>query len=290
MEKIICKERQEKIKNDPLVTIITVCLNSEKFIKDTIESVLNQTYKNIEYIIIDGQSKDNTLNIIKEYEPKFEGRMKWITEPDKGIYDAMNKGIEKSNGEIIGIINSDDWYENNAVEIAVNTYKKINKEKIIIIGAFNSVRHNKEVIKPFYCEIDPNDAISFFSKNINHQAAFVTKIVYKTTGLFNPKYFVVGDRDFFYRASQVQQIEFFIFRKILSNARRGGISSEKGLKSIWLFTREKYMLQQGRIKLINNIYHCFKFFLIKSTKNILRRILGKNLMRMYYLKKLGYLP
>ena len=85
--------------------------------KTQLNLVLNQTYKNIEYIIIDGQSKDNTLNIIKEYEPKFEGRMKWITEPDKGIYDAMNKGIEKSNGEIIGIINSDDWYENNAVEI-----------------------------------------------------------------------------------------------------------------------------------------------------------------------------
>ena len=74
------------------ISLITVTYNSSKTLLDTFQSVLNQTYSDIEYIIVDGASKDNTVSIIKEYEPKFEGRMKWISEPDKGLYDAMNKG------------------------------------------------------------------------------------------------------------------------------------------------------------------------------------------------------
>ena len=92
------------------LSIITVTYNSEKTLRDTIESVLSQTYTDYEYIIVDGASKDNTINIVKEYEPKFEGRMRWISEPDKGIYDAMNKGIKMSTGDVVSIINSDDFY------------------------------------------------------------------------------------------------------------------------------------------------------------------------------------
>ena len=98
------------------VSIITVCYNSEKTIRRTIESVLNQTYDNIEYIIVDGASTDQTMDIVKEYEPKFSGRMRWISEPDEGIYFAMNKGIDMAAGELIGLLNSDDTYESNAVK------------------------------------------------------------------------------------------------------------------------------------------------------------------------------
>lgn len=83
------------------LSIITVTYNSEKTLRDTIESVLSQTYTDYEYIIVDGASKDNTINIVKEYEPKFEGRMRWISGPDKGIYDAMNKGIKMSTGDVL---------------------------------------------------------------------------------------------------------------------------------------------------------------------------------------------
>ncbi len=95
------------------ISIITISYNSETTIRDTIQSILNQTYKEIEYIIIDGCSNDNTLNIIKEYEPAFKGCMKWISEPDNGIYDAMNKGIDLATGDVVGILNADDLYKDN---------------------------------------------------------------------------------------------------------------------------------------------------------------------------------
>ena len=105
-----------------LVSIITVAYNSEKCIRKAIESVLNQTYPHIEYTIVDGLSKDNTVAVAKEYEEKFQEKgytYRIVSEKDNGIYDAMNKGIRMATGELIGMINSDDWYEPIAVETAV---------------------------------------------------------------------------------------------------------------------------------------------------------------------------
>lgn len=101
------------------VSIVTVCYNSSKTIRKTFDSVLEQTYPEIEYLVIDGKSSDATVDIIKEYEPRFMGRMHWISEKDNGIYDAMNKGINMSTGELIGILNSDDYYEADAVNTMV---------------------------------------------------------------------------------------------------------------------------------------------------------------------------
>lgn len=92
------------------ISIITATYNSGATLHDTFESVLRQSYKDIEYIIIDGKSKDNTLDIIRDYEPKFNGRMRWVSESDRGLYDAMNKGIRMATGDVIGILNSDDFY------------------------------------------------------------------------------------------------------------------------------------------------------------------------------------
>ena len=97
------------------ISIITATFNSGQTVRDTIESVLHQTYEDIEYIIKDGGSKDNTLDICREYESKFGGRMKIISAPDKGIYDAMNNGIEAATGDVVGLLNSDDFYTSNDV-------------------------------------------------------------------------------------------------------------------------------------------------------------------------------
>lgn len=92
------------------ISVITVTYNSAATVRDTIESVLRQEYQDYEYLVIDGGSKDNTIDIIKEYEPKFGGRMRWISEKDKGMYDGINKGIRMAKGDVVGIINSDDFY------------------------------------------------------------------------------------------------------------------------------------------------------------------------------------
>lgn len=97
------------------VSIITITYNSAITLRDTMEAVLSQTSKNIEYIVVDGASKDDTVKIIKEYESKFNGQMRWVSEPDKGLYDAMNKGIRMATSDIVGIINSDDFYHRTDV-------------------------------------------------------------------------------------------------------------------------------------------------------------------------------
>ena len=112
----------DKLSSNPRVTIITVCFNSEKTIKDTIESVLSQDYKNIEYIVVDADSSDETQNIIKQFEDKIS---LFICEKDNGIYDGMNKGIKNSTGEIIGILNSDDIYSSDKVISQVVSKLKI---------------------------------------------------------------------------------------------------------------------------------------------------------------------
>ena len=97
------------------VSIITVTYNSATTIVDTIESVLQQTYPHIEYIVVDGGSKDDTIEQVKRFETAFGDRLKWISEPDKGIYDAMNKGIAMASGDVVGILNSDDYFTSKQV-------------------------------------------------------------------------------------------------------------------------------------------------------------------------------
>ena len=113
------------------ISIITATFNSGATIEDTIKSVLRQTYKDIEYWIIDGCSEDNTLDIVRYYKPKFNGRMHVISEPDKGIYDAMNKGIGMATGDVIGILNSDDYYTaDDALSTIANYFSRNDADAI----------------------------------------------------------------------------------------------------------------------------------------------------------------
>ena len=121
------------------ISIITATYNSGKTIRDTLSSVLNQSYKNYELIIKDGGSNDNTVEICREYENIFEGRLKVISEPDKGIYDAMNRGIDNASGDIVGILNSDDFYTSDDILDRIAKEFSANKDLDAIYGDIHFV-------------------------------------------------------------------------------------------------------------------------------------------------------
>lgn len=139
------------------ISVITVTFNSEKTVKDTIESVLKQKYQDYEYLVIDGGSKDNTVDIIKESEPKFGGKMRWASEKDKGMYDGINKGIRMATGDVVGIINSDDFYhrddifdviaksfdENTGVQAIYGDVRFVNPENLEKTVRYYSSKHWK---------------------------------------------------------------------------------------------------------------------------------------------------
>lgn len=204
--------------NTRKVSIITVCKNSEATIRETIESVLHQTYRNIEYIIVDGGSTDGTLDIVKEYIPLFQGRLRYVSEKDKGIYDAMNKGIKMSGGCLIGIINSDDYYEETAVEKAVQRYCE-GKEQVIY-GYVGLVSGNNRV------KIQTPSHKNLRQCMIPHPTCFVSRKVYQKYGLFRTAFKLAADHEFMFRLYE-KNVEFIQIPEVLANFRLGGASSSK---------------------------------------------------------------
>lgn len=201
------------------VSIITPCLNSEKTIRDTIESVLKQTYKNIEYIIVDGGSTDSTIEIIKSYQTLFHGRMKVVSEKDKGIYDAMNKGIRMSTGSLIGIINSDDYYEPDAVRTVVN---HMTSDKYQVIYGHCRLIRNQYLWGYFTTSHE-----DLGSGMIPHSTCFVTRKVYCDLGLFLTCFKIASDYELMVRLYQTRKVTFTQIRQILADFRMGGISGDE---------------------------------------------------------------
>jgi glycosyltransferase involved in cell wall biosynthesis len=199
------------------VSIITVCYNSAATIKRTIESVLNQTYNDIEYIIIDGASSDGTLEIIEAYRDSFQGRLKVVSEPDNGIYDAMNKGISMASGTFIGILNSDDYYEARAVEYIVND-KRDDKYQILY-GFMRSVKDGEEY------KIDRCSHKFMRNAMIAHPTCFVSKKIYEDFGGYDLQYVSVADYDFMLRMSENEEVKFYPVDHVITNFTMGGMSA-----------------------------------------------------------------
>ena len=204
-------------------SIITVCFNSGKTIRKTFESVLNQTVTDCEYIVVDGASTDDTVDIIKEYEVKFNGRMRYVSEPDKGIYDAMNKGIRMAQGEIIGIINSDDYYETDALEKLLpylETPADVYYGMIRVVdeqGEIAVIRHNHNYLA---------------KQSLMHPACFVRKKSYEKYGLFDLRYKIAADYELMLRFFK-KQAGFIPVDAVLSNFSTGGISDTSPLYEMY---------------------------------------------------------
>lgn len=218
--------------NDIKVTIITVAYNCEETIATAIESVLNQTYQNIEYLVIDGLSKDSTVEIARKYVSQFEKlgmTMRVISESDKGMYDALNKGISIASGELIGNINADDWYEPIAVERMVELYLQ---------ESYDIAWADLRIIKPTGNMI---------------KKAHVGKI-WTTSGFCHPTMFSKRDvlLEFPYACEQMDDDFEMIIRahkankkiitlnEVLANYRFGGMSTKKSIKDSIHRVRMKY--------------------------------------------------
>lgn len=276
-------------KDMPLISIITVTLNSEKYIEDTMKSVLAQTYQNYNYIIVDGGSRDHTLNIIASYESLFEGRMKWVSEPDSGIYDAMNKGIGLSNGEIIGIINSDDWYNKDTLNLVATVYSKLAglNKYLIIAGNVEKVNYNKQRL---YIVITDGGSI-YRTVNqrmpLNHPATFVTRATYDLIGNYDGAFKYSGDYDFFFRALSSSEIQVKTLDHTLAYMRVGGTSDR--LSNLWQQTIEDFKVRKGKQFLLLNFLYSAHHLLIVLMKQTMRKLVREDL-RMYYYQNKVKLP
>lgn len=190
----------------PLISVITVCYNSETTIRKTIESVLEQDLSQLEYLIIDGTSTDQTLQIIDEYKESFSNRLRVISEPDNGWYDAMNKGILNSTGDYIVFLNSDDYFDKKAI-ITVEDYIEKNRLKpnCVVYGDSTNIYKSSKGELLFRRIIAP-DHLAWGDKSlrngmcgIRHQSMFTGREVFQTIGLLDLKYRLHADWDFLVR-------------------------------------------------------------------------------------------
>lgn len=199
-----------------LFSIITVCFNSEKTIERTIQSMLCQECQDYEYLVVDGASADGTMEIVRQYEPLFQGKMKWISEPDQGIYDAMNKGIRISRGDLIGIVNSDDYYEPDALSKIAQAYDGYDYS--VIYGLLRTVSLGKEVM----VYLKNHECLN--QDMIAHPACFVSRNIYEKYGVYSLKYPYSADYEFMLRIKAMQEVRFIETYELISNFSLDGAS------------------------------------------------------------------
>ena len=212
------------------ISLITATYNSAETLRDTMQSVLNQTFKDIDYMIIDGGSKDGTLDIVKEFEPKFEGRLRWISEKDKGIYDAMNKGVLMAQGDVVGILNSDDFFASD------NVLEKVNAtftENPTIDGVYADVRYvdwnNTSKSVRLFSGKDFTRKKLCWGKMPPHPSFYVKKECFDKFGLYSLDYPICSDYDMFVKMIWIGNINTLYINDVFVNMRSGGTSSN-GIK------------------------------------------------------------
>ncbi len=214
------------------VSIITVCYNSEATIREAIESVLSQTYTDIEYIIVDGASSDSTLSIVDEYQRKIA---KVISEEDSGLYDAMNKGVLAATGDVLGILNSDDVYSGNTVISDIVQSFIENQHCDLVFGDVVFVKpNNLDIVVRYYRSRYFKPWKLRFGWMPPHPATFIRKSVYSSLGLYSLDYKISADYDLFVRMLLLRGLKYYRLDKTLVKMRTGGVSSSGLLSNVRL--------------------------------------------------------
>ncbi len=205
------------------ITIITVCYNSECTIEKTILSIINQNYRDLEYIIVDGGSTDGTIDIIRKYEDHIH---KWVSEPDQGIYHAMNKGINMSSGEVIAFLNSDDWYMEDTLEYVCH---KFENKKVMILSGEGYLWEN-EICAGMSKDCENDESDIRFRMIYFHPSTFARRKVFEEIGGFDMKYLIAADYAWMLKAYDSGIIPVHT-SKCLSNFKFGGASTVDAFKT-----------------------------------------------------------
>lgn len=207
------------------VSIITATYNSDRTIRDTLESVLSQSLTEYEYLVVDGGSKDSTLDILLEYEPKFNGRMSWVSEPDKGIYDAMNKGFKMAKGDILMLINSDDLFARpDALDLVVKTFNEHSDADCVYANLYYVSADNTDNIVRVWKTGEQRP----FRKGWlpAHPTFYVKREVYEKYGYFNLSYPLAADFELMLRFVEKHHIKLQYLPEYLVKMRLGGATSK----------------------------------------------------------------
>jgi glycosyltransferase involved in cell wall biosynthesis len=245
-------------------SIITATYNSQKTIKKTLDSILNQTFREFEYIIIDGNSSDKTIEIVKSYQALFLNKgipFNWISEKDSGIYQAWNKGVKMAKGSWISFLGSDDEYLENAIELYNNTLNN-NKSYDLIYSNVKVINNDKEVNT-----IDGVWAWKTFKRymNIAHVGAFHNKNYFNKYGLFDESYKVAGDYELLLRAGE--KLITKKISKVTALMDAGGISNNQTSKAF----KETFIAKHTTGKV--NYIICLIDFFIAHIKFNLKKLL-----------------
>jgi glycosyltransferase involved in cell wall biosynthesis len=209
---------------NPIVSIVTIVYNGEKYLERTIKSVLAQTYNNIEYIIIDGGSTDSSIDIIKKYENQISY---WHSETDEGISDAFNKGIKRSSGEIIGLLNADDWYEPDAVSLAVSSLR--NPDAGLALGFLKKFTLHGSYVS--YPENLYSNKFKYKALIFNHPSCFVKKEIYSSFGMYRQDLRYAMDYDFILRII-IHGVKYNVVKSVIVNMQDGGMSESHIISTI----------------------------------------------------------
>jgi len=256
-------------RNNPLVSIITVVLNNKDTIEDAIKSVLGQTYKNIEYIIVDGGSTDGTVDVIKKYAKYIS---KWVSEPDNGIYDAMNKGLKLATGDIIGFLNSDDVLNSNdCISAIVKTFEENDVD--VVYG--NKVYSDKEDLNKIIRYWDAGEYnINNFKKGWMppHLSFYAKREIYNKYGYYRTDLKIAADYELMFRFLYKHRIKAKHLPKPIAKMRVGGISN-KSIKNILISNYEVY--KSWRL----NGFYISPFIIIRKPLSKIKQFLKR---RYYY--------
>ena len=213
------------------ISIITVCYNAEDTIRDTIQSVLSQDYKDVEYIIVDGKSTDRTLEIIHSQKKT----IKLISDKDQGIYDAMNKGINVASGNVIGILNADDVYKNN--KVLSDVMNEFIDNVSIVYGDIEYVKYNdlNKVVRKWKAGVFRSGKFKW-GWMPPHPGFFIKKSCYESYGLFNLNLSTSADYELMLRMFEVHKLKHIYISKTITSMRLGG-ASNSSLKNRFIANR-----------------------------------------------------